>query len=438
MSALLPAKLSELDGNGDPINPFEVQFAPSTLRLQTTNNTDEGKGAGRPAQQANGGSSTELSVELEFDTADEGTTESPVDVRTLTNEVRKFVLPGAPESKQAPPRVQFHWGQFVFSGVMSQLSEEHDLFSPQGVPLRSKLSIQIKEQDPKFEALATGTGANPDTGAPAAGSDDDGTGAGSDATSAGPNGKSTEALAGETPADVLSRLGLDPGAWRGIADALSLDPITFEFDPGAIIDFNPSLSLSGGLGVKGGFSVGLSASLEVSLGLATTGKASTKPSTAAKAAGFSMASAGGFTAAVNQAKSTKAASASASARAAFDAPAPAPPASAPLTSARRTAASASSSASSSGRRTPAPESPARPQVDSRATTYGAGVPLRPRPVESGGQAGATWSTIGARQPGSPGSTRVRPGSAPWSTVDDQHRPACGCHVCHPITRRFGR
>ncbi len=160
MSQLEKAQIGEVNRQGRVSAEVAVQFNPTTLRLQMTNSIDVGKSRGRQAQQYNGTSSTTLTVELEFDSSDEDEGGQPVDVRTKTEAVRKFVLPGGRNSKQAPPRVQFRWGRFVLQGVMASLNEDLDLFSPDGVPLRSKLSISIKEQDPKFEALERGSGAN--------------------------------------------------------------------------------------------------------------------------------------------------------------------------------------------------------------------------------------------------------------------------------------
>ncbi|MGH3774195.1 MAG: hypothetical protein ACRDRR_00430 [Pseudonocardiaceae bacterium] len=164
MSTLEKAVLEELDKSGKVTETIPVQFNPASLKLQMTNSTDGAQSRGRQVQQYNGSASTSLSVELEFDTADEGTTAQPLDVRTRTAGVARFVLPGGEGSKQAPPRVQFRWGTLIVAGVMTSLSEEFDLFSADGVPLRAKVGVEIKEQDPKFEALERGPGANGDTG----------------------------------------------------------------------------------------------------------------------------------------------------------------------------------------------------------------------------------------------------------------------------------
>ena len=86
-----------------------MQFNPSTMTIQMTNSNDGASSRGRQTQQYNGTASTQLNVDLEFDTADEGP--DPVDVRTKTDLVRQFVLPGGTKSKQAPPRVSSRGGR---------------------------------------------------------------------------------------------------------------------------------------------------------------------------------------------------------------------------------------------------------------------------------------------------------------------------------------
>src|SRR4029077_3263938 len=92
-------------------------------------------------------------------------------------------------------------------------------FSADGAALRSKLKVQIKEQDPKFEALERGPGANDANKPPAAGGGG-GAGNGPGTNGGGPIDRAAAALSGETPADFLARNGLAPEAWRALGSAL--------------------------------------------------------------------------------------------------------------------------------------------------------------------------------------------------------------------------
>ena len=99
-----------------------------------------------------------LSFDLEYDTAED----PGVDVRTLTAAVRRFVQPPRDKPKDPPPLVRFQWGTFLFSGRVTQVTEDIDYFGQDGRPLRAKLSLSITEQDPSLEGNVTGPGARND------------------------------------------------------------------------------------------------------------------------------------------------------------------------------------------------------------------------------------------------------------------------------------
>ncbi|MGW1346190.1 CIS tube protein [Kribbella sp. NPDC002412] len=385
------AVLDVLDKKGKATKTIPVQFNPASLRLTMSNNVDGGTSRGRQAQQYNGSGSTQLHVELEFDTADEGTTDAPVDVRTRTAEVAQFVLPGGKGSKQAPPRVQFRWGSVAIAGVMTSLVEELDFFSADGVPLRAKATIDIKQQDPKFEALAAGAGANPDTGAQAAGeptSDATGNGPGTAGTErpSGPDARTAEALDGESAADFLTRNDQPPEAWRAIAglvgDALSLAA-------GTSIDFSASLDVGVGIGISAGFEAGLDVSVGAQAGLDAAAAQGVS-------AGFALAAAGGLSAAIEQSAIEQATAVANQSRAAFGTPVTTPGVSTGT-------ASPSVSAGPASRRTAAQLTaaprPLPPRADPRATSYGRGVPLRDRVTPDASLPGAGgWTVIAPLRP----------------------------------------
>jgi hypothetical protein len=80
VTALAKAVLTELDQNGVVTDTIPVQFNPTSLRLQMTNSTDRPELSGHQTRQYNGTSSTVLSIQLEFDTADGGVTGQARDV----------------------------------------------------------------------------------------------------------------------------------------------------------------------------------------------------------------------------------------------------------------------------------------------------------------------------------------------------------------------
>jgi len=340
MATLEKATLTPLMGNSsdpdDSKDVVTVQFNPTALHLQVSNSVDGGASQSRQAEAYIGQSSMSLTLELVFDSADEGETEAPVDVRDKVRPLEQFVKPSADGSKDNPSRVRFQWGPTIVDGVMTSLSMDFDLFSSGGVPLRAKVSTAISGQEPKFAALETGPGGAGDAERPP---DSGGSGGDTGPGSAGAGGdKTAAALAGESAADFAARVGLDPAAWRGLS--LGLDA-TLSLQAGVEIDFSAGLSASAGLGVKVGLEAGASVSLDASFGVSVGGGASASGGAAAgggakvsasasasaaagAAAGFALSAAGGVGAAVAAVQIVKAEVAASSTRQAFAAPAPAP------------------------------------------------------------------------------------------------------------------
>jgi hypothetical protein len=384
MSGLEKATLTKLSNDSkdrEEGEPIPVQFNPASLKLTLSNNTEGGQNTGRSQRQFTGNSSTELAFDLVFDTADEDDgSGNPRSVREKTAAVEQFVLSqGSGKGRKSPPRVKFHWGKLIVKGVITSISIDFDLFAQDGTPLRAKMGISIKEQDAKYELLESGPGSSREGGAPAPGG---GNAAGPGGTGSGKSDRTGIALGGESAADFALRAGLDPGAWRGIAAGLDG---TLSLPAGLQIDFDASLSLSAGVGVSAGVESDLGSSLETSLGLRPekTGSAGSPA-----APGFALSAAGGVGAAVEAVKIARAQGAAQSAARSFGATGVSTSA-AVATGAAATAASgaavsiapaAPAPASSTGgvAASSAPTTFAPPRADARATSYGFGVPLRPR------------------------------------------------------------
>jgi hypothetical protein len=399
MPPLVKATLEEIGGTGDPI---PVQFNPQSLKLGLANRLDKRAAEGQQRRQYLGMTSTTLSFDLHFDTADEGTTDTPVSVRTKTATIERFVLPKG--DKQKPPKARFTWGDFRIDGIIEDLAIDFDLFAADGTPLRAKLTVTMKEQNPKYQMSQIGPGANrPDTG-------ESGTGPGT--SGAGPTDSTRPALQGESAADFTARFGLDPTAWRGIAGQLQS---TLSLPAGLEVDFSSSLSTAAGIGVSVGHEAGAAASLEASFGLDARASVAVPAGVALGAgasAGFALSAAGGVSAAIETVNILRAETAATAARRAFGAPPATPPlpaagGTAPIPSrgvasispvaavtatAPHAAAFAPSPAAPDQPRAPlasqgmpspgvqadAPPAPAPPLADPRAVSFGAGVPLRPR------------------------------------------------------------
>jgi len=473
MPTLEPATLCEIsaDAQATPVSGTEValQFNPASLKLQLANKVEGGDTKGRQTRQYLGKTSTTLTFEVHFDTADDGTTSTPVSVRTKTAMIERFVLPkGKGNTKQAPPKARFHWQELVFDGIIDDLNIDFDLFAANGTPLRAKMTVSMKEQDAKYQLLQSGPGAAGGGNAQPVG----GGGSGPGTSGGGPTNSTALALGGEAAAELAARVGVDPGAWRGLAAGLDS---TLSLSAGASVDFNAGLSLNAGIGVSVGVEAGVSTSLEASFGLSAGASVSAGAALGGGAsAGFALSAAGGVSAAIETVATIKAESAAADTRRAFATPAPAQlplgvssgPArgvaslSAGVASAARTVAGTSASGSSASTvsgaalpvgksvnpaapeqsRTPltisgmptqaqqnaAPSAPPPPLADPRATTFGFGVPLRAR---VGGAAEVRSGAVGghiplrARQRASDVSIATDPSTPPWARLPaDTTRP----------------
>lgn len=437
LPSLTKARLSELDAKGKIVETTEVQLNPTSLRLQMSNNKDEGKSRERQVQQHNGQGATQLSFELVFDTADEGTDSDPVDVRTKTERVERFVVPNPKKGKKIPPRVHFQWGHLIVQGVMTSLSEEIDLFSADGAALRAKLSITISAQSPELAATKEGAGARNDQAATDAG--------GQSSPSGAPNNIAT-ANAGETAADFLQRQGLDPSAWRGLraidpAGALDAALPSLDLPAGQSFAFSGALGANAGIGAQSGF--GASTSLDAVLASGGNGGATIAADAATLALGApgrtpaqisaaaAMTAAGGVAASVDSVAGARASDAAGQARSSFGgatgASPPTAPSAADVVSAARGAARAPlRDAPALVARGASASAPQPPMNDPRAVTYAFGVPLRP-PLP-----GAVEQRLRAqRGPVVIGSSRTPPraGGAPWGRLPDAPPSPggrCGC------------
>jgi len=352
----------------EPPPAVDVQFNPTTLRLQLANQTSGGSSRGAQVRQYTGTSSTTLTLDLVFDTADEGTTEQPRSVREKTSMVERFVLPqGEGDDKQAPPKVRFQWGDLIIDGLVESVNIDFDHFAANGTPLRAKVGLSIKEQDSRYMFLESGAGANAPSNAPTPGSPS----AATPGSSGSGGDRSALALAGESAADFAARMGLDPSAWRGLAAGLDA---SLSLEAGLEIGFSASLNAGIGIGVSAGVQTGASASLEENLGLETPASAASSAKTVAtQNAGFNLSAAGGLGAAVESAKIANAQSAVADTRAAFQQPAGISQNAAPVqTSLPHQSRVPLAQGSTSGTSI----APAPPRADPRASTYAFGVPLR--------------------------------------------------------------
>ncbi len=372
-----------------------VQFNPTSLRLERQNNIDHGgvtATSQRVQQPAQKGAT--LAVDLEFDTAEEGTTKVPLDVRTRTALVRQFVepggvTPGTRDSGKPPPRVRFQWGTLIFVGLVEHLTEELDYFAVDGTPLRAKVSISITEQNLKIEENATGRGARdaksstPPGGGPAPGT----------LGSAGTKDvrQVVEAAAGDSVQDLLARLGADPAAWRSAMNGLT-SPLALP--AGTPVQLGPEATTAPGVGAASGFVAGTGISDPSDLA-AVLARASATGAAAADA-GLALAAGGGVAAATARVVGNETAATNGAERGSFAVPA--------VASVPADAGAAVSTVADA--------------VDPRATTYGQAIPLRARALATTVAAIAAEGrrALLARARTDEVPTSDAPGQAPWALL----------------------
>ena len=311
MPSLTKAILQEIgtDENARPIgDPIQVQLNPTSLRMQMRNQTEGGRQRGRQARQYVGTSSTTLSFDLMFDTADERTS-----VLDRTSKVEYFINPKTQTGRnQAPPKVRFHWGQIIIDGVVESLNVDLDHFAHDGTPLRAKVSLSIKAQNPEYQFNEIGPGANEGGGesssetqtAAQPGSRNNALSNNLNNQLNNPisngltnlnsalNNKVIKAFDNESLAQVAQRAGIDPNAWRALTDGIS-NPLSLT--AGAEIKVGGKISASMGLGVKSGVQFGSLQDTSTKLGLASSTKVPEGRNDALKAltTGYALSKAGG-------------------------------------------------------------------------------------------------------------------------------------------------
>ncbi len=164
-------------------------------------------GLDSPILQFVRGQNEKITMELFFDTTDLGMTTDVTDVRTRTGKVYNLLKVKA--ETHAPPRVKIKWGSdnalFSYGStvtpwcVVESVNQEFTLFAPNGIPLRAKLTVTLREAWTVEQQLQATGRQSPD------------------------RTKLLRVERGETLALIAHREYNNPGEWRPIADANKLD-----------------------------------------------------------------------------------------------------------------------------------------------------------------------------------------------------------------------
>ena len=127
-----------------------VQFNPTELTFQKGAQYAEIgiPGIDSPLLQFVRGQNERVTLELLFDTTEEGGTgPAAVDVRLMTDRI--YQLGKIQPQAHATPRVRFTWGApakpRAFTAVVESVTQRFSLFSPLGVPVRANVTAALRE-----------------------------------------------------------------------------------------------------------------------------------------------------------------------------------------------------------------------------------------------------------------------------------------------------
>ncbi|RME29010.1 MAG: LysM peptidoglycan-binding domain-containing protein [Deltaproteobacteria bacterium] len=132
---------------------FDVQYNPKEFKfdkpVQWQTHDQQGGNSTLEFQKAQPAT---MQVELFFDTTHDGSDVRTSWVNKLLELTNPEYTPGSGEAaelgKKRPPRVSFVWGTFYLYGVIEAVNVTYMMFSPEGTPLRARVSVKMKEWTP--------------------------------------------------------------------------------------------------------------------------------------------------------------------------------------------------------------------------------------------------------------------------------------------------
>ncbi|HKP51320.1 MAG TPA: LysM peptidoglycan-binding domain-containing protein [Chloroflexia bacterium] len=145
----------------DEMEFIPVQFNPTEISLDKSAQIAEIAipGLDTPLLQFVRGQTEKLTLDLFFDTTEDGMGTGATSVTTLTDRIYELVK--IEPSRHAPPLCAFIWNSAFpgnstsahignqrrdgFDGIVESVRQKFMLFSPQGVPLRATLTVTFRE-----------------------------------------------------------------------------------------------------------------------------------------------------------------------------------------------------------------------------------------------------------------------------------------------------
>jgi nucleoid-associated protein YgaU len=217
---LIPATIEILDkeaiGKNGLTQFLKVQYNPQEYSL--TKGAEYAEipvyGIDSPILQFIRGQAETISIELFFDTTEDGMGDNVTDVRDRTRPFYQLVK--IQPKTHAPPRIRFTWGQGLsFKAIVDSVQQSFDLFNPAGIPLRATLTLSMKEYKTLEEQLSE---LKPES---------------ADHT------KTYAVQRGDTLSRIASREYGNPALWREIADENPGLPDVRRLVPGTLLVIPP-------------------------------------------------------------------------------------------------------------------------------------------------------------------------------------------------------
>jgi hypothetical protein len=236
MAKPLKATFQKVNSDGSLGDPIPVSFNPTEYTLNKGAQIAEVTipGLDSPVLQFVRGQSETLSLDLFFDSTENGMDDAATSVANLTDQFYQLVKIDG--STHAPPICFFCWGddfpgqrsygsigggtgsqqRHGFKCLVESVRQRFTLFSPQGVPLRATLTVSLKEYKTLSEQISELNKQSAD------------------------HSHTHVVQIGETISQIAYEALEDPAQWRVIADQNALlDPLNLK--PGTILEI-PALT----------------------------------------------------------------------------------------------------------------------------------------------------------------------------------------------------
>jgi nucleoid-associated protein YgaU len=233
MAGLQMAQFQRLTATGAPAGaPLKVQYNPGEYTLNKGSQIAEVviPGLDSPILQFVRGQTETLTLDLFFDTTEAGMGANATPVTKKTDEFYRLIKIDG--DLHAPPICLFTWGnefpghrtygagqgsqsRFGFKCIVESVRQRYTLFSPEGIPLRATLTITLREYKTLAEQIRELNLRSAD------------------------HTKVHVARQGDTLSHIAWEAYGDPGEWRRIATANSLDD-PLDLPPGTILLIPPT------------------------------------------------------------------------------------------------------------------------------------------------------------------------------------------------------